>query len=414
MYNQSTGGYNNPNGAQLGIPNLTGAGAPLTQAQTIPNGSQLGVPPGYSGNYNGVQYNMGNALPNWAGGVNPNPAAAPPGGWGLAVPAGSTLPSGPVSGYNPAYGGVPSMPNPTSTQTSAILGNVGNLGNLYGLAQGSGAASGAGALAQLNNNLPGATGAQQLALGNTNSLLSGQIPADVLGQLQQASAERAAATGMAPGSPNIESGLLRSIGLTSLGLQQTGLQNLGSLIGMTPMGPQFNPSSMLVNPGEYQSAQYGANVLGAAPIPAQAAAANLAAQRAGLGAGRGATQPQPTDPNATTGQQGSGALGFGFGTLGSLQAPPKTLTGALGSALADSSGGTGDESMWMNPDELSQWNSMSPDDQYMEQLLGYPSFSSDQQATVPGDDVQAGLSTGDQNSMDASNPDFWSTDNLLE
>lgn len=210
----------------------------------------------------------------------------------------TALPAGPVSGYNPAYGGVPSVPTPQGTQAGAIAGNIGSLADLYQLSTGTAGASAAGAGAQLDANLPGWRGATTTSMGNINDLLAGKIPQDVVNQLSQRAAERGVALGM-PGSDNANAALIQALGQTSLGLTQQGEQELTGAIGRTPTGPAFNPSTMLLTPQEQQQWQYLANELGAAPIPAQAAAANLGALRGGVAAGRGATQPRGNPFNFT-------------------------------------------------------------------------------------------------------------------
>lgn len=245
----------------------------------------------------------------------------------------TSLGSGPVSSYDPAYGGIPSVPNPKGTQTDVLSGNIGNLGLLYNLATGTGQASAAGAGAALEQNLPGALGGLQQGLGNTRSLLSGQIPADVQRQIAQQAAERGVSTG-SPGSANSNGSLMQALGLTSLGLQQQGLGNLSQLIGSTPTGPAFNPASMLLDPNSQQMWQYLANTLGAAPIPGVAGARNLAALQAAMNQARNQTGGANTLAGLTGAAPptGSGALGFGFGQYGTNRAPtqaPQTGYGGV-------------------------------------------------------------------------------------
>lgn len=341
-------------------------------------------------------YNYDLARANYHDILHPAPAPAGPSG---------TLPQAGGLSYNPAYGGIPVVPNPVSTAGTAIGGNVGNLGSLYGLSTGTGQASAAGAGAQLQQNLPGALGALGTGLGNTNQLLAGQIPTDVLTQLQTQAAARGVATG-SPGSPNSNASYLQALGLTGLDLQQTGLKNLGSLIGMTPTGPQFNPASMFVTPGAQQGAQELSNLYGAAPIPGVAAAANMNALQAALRAGRSAANPSAPsaiDVNSAIGGSPSGALGYGFGTRGSQ---PTASAGPMGTAFAGPADPTADPTQWMNPNESQLWNQMTPDQQYEEALMGYPSFFQDQSSTSI---VPAGSDTTDtlSQSVDASNPDYW-------
>lgn len=205
---------------------------------------------------------------------------------GTPTSGGTLVGADPGSAYDPAYGGVPQVPTPGATQTDALLSNLGQLSNLYRLAIGAGKASAGGAETQLDQNLPGYAGARDKSMANINSLLSGQIPEDVVRQLSQRAAERGVAIG-SPGSPNSMAALLQALGLTSLGLQQQGEQALTGAVGRTPRGPNFDPSTMLLNPQAQQEWQYLANLLKAAPVPGSAAAANLRALRQGVGAGQG-------------------------------------------------------------------------------------------------------------------------------
>jgi hypothetical protein len=183
--------------------------------------------------------------------------------------------------YNPAaYGSIPQIPLPSETAGGAISGNLGNLGAIYKLAQEVGSASGAGQAAQYGALLPGLAGYLGQAGGNVASELAGQLPADVINQIQQAGAERGIGTG-APGSPNANAAMLKALGLTSLGLEQQGQSDLSRLIGEVPVGPAFNPASMLVTPEQQQEAAAANALYRAAPDPYAAAMANLAAAQYG-------------------------------------------------------------------------------------------------------------------------------------
>lgn len=94
-------------------------------------------------------------------------------------------------------------------------------------------------------NLPGYGANLQQATQNTGNLLRGQVPLDVLQQIQTAGAERGVATGSA-GSPNANAAWLRALGLTSLGLQQQGQQNFSQQIADTPVPEIWNPMSLYV------------------------------------------------------------------------------------------------------------------------------------------------------------------------
>lgn len=50
-------------------------------------------------------------------------------------------------------------------------------------------------------------------------------------------------------------------------MQNMGMQGFGQLMQQTPVGPQFNPSTMYVTPEQQQAAQLAANEEAAAPQP---------------------------------------------------------------------------------------------------------------------------------------------------
>ena len=207
----------------------------------------------------------------------------------------------PFGGAQQAYGSIPQLPQPQQTQQQAIAGNLTNLGSLYGL--GTGVTSNQNVLAAsgLKQNLPGYQKMVGQSSQNIESLLKGQVPADVLAQMQQSAAERGIMTG-SPGSPNSNAAYLRALGLTSLGLQQQGEGELTGAIQRTPQGQPFNLSSFLTTPEQQQ--QYGTAqaIYNAAPNPAAAAGANLSAAAAGLAAGGGSIGA-PTMPIAAGGYQ---------------------------------------------------------------------------------------------------------------
>lgn len=88
--------------------------------------------------------------------------------------------------------------------------------------------------------LPGYSSMLGQRSANTGSLLRGEVPQDVLQQLQQRGAERGVAMG-SPGSPNANASWLRALGLTSLGLQQQGSQQLTQGIADVPVPALWNP-----------------------------------------------------------------------------------------------------------------------------------------------------------------------------
>ena len=94
-------------------------------------------------------------------------------------------------------------------------------------------------------NLPNYGGMLGQRSKNIGGLLKGEVPTDVLQQIQQSGAERGVATGM-PGSPNANASWLRALGLTSLGLQQQGSKEFSQAIADTPVFPLWSPLSSFV------------------------------------------------------------------------------------------------------------------------------------------------------------------------
>lgn len=94
-------------------------------------------------------------------------------------------------------------------------------------------------------NLPNYGGLLGQRSKNIGGLLKGEVPADVVQQIQQRGAERGVATGM-PGSPNANAAWLRALGLTSLGLQQQGSKEFSQAIQDTPVFPLWSPLASFI------------------------------------------------------------------------------------------------------------------------------------------------------------------------
>lgn len=208
------------------------------------------------------------------------------------------------------YGSKPATENPVASANQAIIGNTQNLPADANLTLGTDTLSAQGAALPFEQNLPGYegllnqgssnaatelsgnvpdfpgfTGDMNQAATNTAQELQGQLPQDVIDQISQAASERGVGTGQGQSSPNTSASYLQSLGLNSLSQEQTGLSNLGTLennalnidtagqnalsqlIGETPTGQQFNPSTMYVTPSQQQAADQAANQIAAAPDP---------------------------------------------------------------------------------------------------------------------------------------------------
>lgn len=151
--------------------------------------------------------------------------------------------------YQPAYGGIPQLTNPTATASSAISGNLANLPQLQGLVSG------------IN---PQYT-RQQDIIGQE---LAGQVPQDVVNQLAQQAAERGIAIG-SPGSPNsLANYLTRFLG-TSYGIQRQGMSEANTLGQLTE--EMMRP--YMVSAADQQAAEAMQSIYNAAPVPSEAAKA---------------------------------------------------------------------------------------------------------------------------------------------
>lgn len=199
---------------------------------------------------------------------------------------GATLSPGPVNYYNPAYGGVPTVPNPTATAAAANAGNAANLPGLEGTAANLNTFNQGQLLGQYNMAIPNYAALTQTASGNAMQELQGQVPTDVINQLLTGAAERGI-TGGVPGSPNSNAAYLRALGLTSLGQQQQGMANLHQLTADAPIAQLFNPASMFVTPEQEQEAQMAANLYASAPNPTAAAEKAISLASAGGGGSSG-------------------------------------------------------------------------------------------------------------------------------
>ncbi len=194
----------------------------------------------------------------------------------------ASLPGG-ATNYSPAYGGVPNVPNPVNSAIGAAYSNIITQPELSRLAGGIDTANQSQLLNNYNMAIPNYSALTSSASGVTGQELQGQLPQDVINQLQQQAAERGISTG-SPGSPNSNAAYLKALGLTSLGEQQTGMTNLSQLTASAPKAPLFDISNMFTTPDQYQSAGFAANTMAAAPVPSAAAGA---ATRAATGAAPG-------------------------------------------------------------------------------------------------------------------------------
>lgn len=269
-----------------------------------------------------------------------------PGG-GTPVTATGTTPAGTLAGAAPgggagAYGAVPNVPSPATTQAQALQTNLANLAPLQDLATRTNVFGQEQLLNQYRAAIPQYNALTQKSAANIAANLRGEINPDVLRNMQQAAAERGVASGTA-GSPNVGAQYLRLLGLTSTGQQALGEQQLTGAMGRAPISAPLNLAQYYVTPEQQFQAQSMANLYAASPDPAAAAAAQEAAVNRGLnrglavggtGAGRAPTVPQMGQgggydiANGILGRYGGGAQGTVIGGVeyGPGQSPVTAAT----------------------------------------------------------------------------------------
>jgi len=209
--------------------------------------------------------------------------------------------SSPQAGYG-AYGGVPQAANPQATQQQSIQGNIAALPGMENLASGVNKFQQDQLNAQYSGLNPNFMGSYGQAGTNIAQQLRGEVPYDVVRQLQQNAAEFGVRGGISGSRLQGYQGL-RALGLTSIGQQNQGQQNLLSLTAGTPIARPYDITQQFVSPEQQQAAQQHANNLAAAPNPGASAANALAlaqqGQQYGQGGGRGATGGVSIDPTGT-------------------------------------------------------------------------------------------------------------------
>jgi len=140
-------------------------------------------------------------------------------------------------------------------------------------------------LESLGLQIPGYQEAQAARSQNALALLRGELPPDVLAQVQRQSAARSLAGGYA-GSQAARNLTARDIGRTSLALQQAGGQQFANILGTTPLAQianyEFTPQ-MIANIRADERAKKQAGLMGVTTMPS---AGGIATQYLGsLGSG---------------------------------------------------------------------------------------------------------------------------------
>jgi hypothetical protein len=139
------------------------------------------------------------------------------------------------------------------------------------------------AISLMNQAIPGFSQIQKNLISVANQDFSGQLPSNVLGQIQQQAAEQGVSSGASGGFTN--NNLFRSLGISQLNWDQAsqsmGLNALQSVFGSAPRISAMSPMSMFVTPQQAQNqSNYQTSALQSWQN-AQTAAANYNAQLMG-------------------------------------------------------------------------------------------------------------------------------------
>jgi hypothetical protein len=110
------------------------------------------------------------------------------------------------------------------------------------------------AISLMNQAIPGFSQIQKNLVSVANQDFSGQLPSNVLGQIQQQAAEQGVSSGASGGFTN--NNLFRSLGISQLNWDQAsqsmGLNALQSVFGSAPRISAMSPMSMFVTPQQSQ------------------------------------------------------------------------------------------------------------------------------------------------------------------
>ncbi len=238
--------------------------------------------------------------------------------------------------YSDTYGGKANVPDPTSSAASAISGSKGNLASLYDLGSSLNAYQTQQANAAQESLTPGYTANMDKWSSDIADLLAGKVSSGTTNTISQAAAERGISSGI-QGSQANQSDLLRALGLTSEGLQAQGATQLTQQIAASPKVNLFDYNSYLTSPGDVQSAQYAANTIGSAAVPATAAQAAQNAVTQGISTGQSAagSAPAGSGGNQSIASLLQSILGTGGGSGGFNVANAFGGSGAGGSGNAN-------------------------------------------------------------------------------
>lgn len=205
-----------------------------------------------------------------------------------ATPKG-TIPGTPPATYNPAVGGIPTVPDPLESLTKALEAYTKQIGTMTGTADQINAANQAAALKQVTDLYPQFKANTAQLGADIASWAAGQVTPSTKNEMIRLMAERGIKGGFGPDSGATNAALLSLLGKTAEGLQQQALTGQNTLLAGLPKAPLADVSKLGVDANTLFKSLTDANLLAsylkAAPNPADAY--NLAIGNAGLGARAG-------------------------------------------------------------------------------------------------------------------------------
>lgn len=182
---------------------------------------------------------------------------------------------------------------------------------------------------------------------NISAETSGQLPSDVITQLQQGAAESGVSNGTS-GSDTSNAAYLRALGLTSLNLTNQGQQNFQSILPTLPGAGVSQAGYNYVSPAQNYETELQNDLFASGPNPGSATASSLAAAKAGIGAaGGGGTSfgPLPPTPSTDSGMTNpTGPTGTNPATTTFGDAPGATYDPNLFSSLFSTDTNSGENS----------------------------------------------------------------------
>lgn len=213
--------------------------------------------------------------------------AASPATTAAKIP-GAVTPVAPAT-YNPAVGGIPSVPDPLKSIADAIAAYTKNLPALQALANVQTAANQEAQVKQITDLYPQFKANTAQLGANVADWAAGKLSTSTTNALTRAMMERGVAGGFGPDSGQTNAALMALMGKTSEALQGQGLTGQNTILAGLPKTTPTTVASLGMTPESIFSPLYNAQLQAAlyAAAPNPADAYNLAMSNATRGLGMG-------------------------------------------------------------------------------------------------------------------------------